>query len=119
MKKRAIFIDRDGTIINEPADEQIDSLEKLEFVPGVIGALRQLRGLDTEIVLATNQDGLGTDSFPEETFHPAHEKMLGVLRGEGWNSTTSLSTALSKAITRPRENHAQECSGNILAAIMI
>lgn len=83
MKKRAIFIDRDGTIINEPADEQIDSLEKLEFVPGVIGALRQLRGLDTEIVLATNQDGLGTDSFPEETFHPAHEKMLGVLRGEG------------------------------------
>ncbi len=81
--KKAIFIDRDGTIIREPADEQIDSLEKLEFVPGAISALKALRDLDYELVMATNQDGFGTDSFPEDTFHPAHNKMLKTLAGEG------------------------------------
>lgn len=81
--KKAIFIDRDGTIIREPADEQIDSLEKLEFVPGAISALRSLTGRGYELVLVSNQDGLGTASFPEETFHPAHNKMLSVLAGEG------------------------------------
>ena len=81
--KKALFIDRDGTIITEPADEQIDSLEKLTFVPGAISGLKALAGLDFELVLATNQDGLGTDSFPEATFWPAHEKMLATLGGEG------------------------------------
>lgn len=81
--KRALFIDRDGTIIREPADEQIDSLEKLEFVPGAISGLRALAGLGFELVMVSNQDGLGTASFPEETFRPAHEKMLATLRGEG------------------------------------
>ena len=82
--KRALFIDRDGTIIVEPpVDYQVDSLEKLEFVPGVISALSSLAKLDFEFVMATNQDGLGTDSFPEHTFWPAHEKMLRTLSGEG------------------------------------
>ena len=81
--KKAIFVDRDGTIIAEPADEQIDSLEKLEFVPGAIGGLRSLMGLGYELVLATNQDGLGTESFPWDTFQPAHDKMLRTLEGEG------------------------------------
>ena len=81
--KKALFIDRDGTVIAEPADEQIDSLEKLAFVPGAISALKALTGLGFDLVLATNQDGLGTASFPEETFWPAHEKMLSTLRGEG------------------------------------
>ena len=81
--KKAIFIDRDGTIIAEPADEQIDSLEKLEFVPGAISGLRSLVGLGYELVMASNQDGLGTDSFPEDTFWPAHNKMLKTLEGEG------------------------------------
>ena len=81
--KKAIFIDRDGTIIKEPEDEQIDSLEKLEFVPGVISALRALTGRGYEFVMVSNQDGLGTDSFPEETFWPAHNKMLQTLSGEG------------------------------------
>ena len=81
--KKAIFIDRDGTIILEPADEQIDSLEKLEFVPGVISALRSLTGKGYELVMVSNQDGLGTPSFPEATFHPAHNKMLSILKGEG------------------------------------
>ena len=82
--KRALFVDRDGTIIVEPpVDYQVDSLEKLEFVPGVISALRSIAELDFELVMATNQDGLGTASFPEETFYPAHNKMLTTLRGEG------------------------------------
>ena len=81
--KKALYLDRDGTIIAEPADEQIDSLEKLSFVPGAISGLKSLAGLGYELVLATNQDGLGTASFPEESFLPAHEKMLATLRGEG------------------------------------
>lgn len=81
--KKAIFIDRDGTIIVEPADEQIDSLEKLRFVPGAISALRELVGKGYELVMVSNQDGLGTSSFPEDTFWPAHNMMLDTLRGEG------------------------------------
>lgn len=83
-QKRALFIDRDGTIIVEPpVDFQIDSLEKLEFVKGAISALTNISALDYELVMATNQDGLGTDSFPENTFYPAHNKMLKTLEGEG------------------------------------
>lgn len=82
--KKVLFIDRDGTVIAEPpVDYQVDSLEKLEFMPGAISALRTLRGLDFELVMATNQDGLGTASFPEEDFRPPHEKMLRTLAGEG------------------------------------
>jgi len=82
--KRALIIDRDGTIIAEPPDEQIDSLEKLEFLPHVITTLARIRReFDYEFVMATNQDGLGTDSFPEETFYPAQNKMLAILSGEG------------------------------------
>lgn len=81
--KKALFIDRDGTIIVEPSDEQIDSLEKLEFVPGAISGLKALTGLGYELVMASNQDGLGTESFPLEDFQPAHDKMLRTLEGEG------------------------------------
>lgn len=84
MKKRALFVDRDGTIIVEPpVDYQVDSLEKLEFVPGAISGLKSVAELDFELVMASNQDGLGTESFPEETFWPAHTKMLRTLAGEG------------------------------------
>ncbi len=83
VKKKALFIDRDGTIIREPEDQQIDSLEKLEFVPGVISALRSLVGKGYELVMVSNQDGLGTPAFPEDTFWPAHNKMLATLAGEG------------------------------------
>ena len=81
--KKVIFIDRDGTILCEPADEQIDSFEKMFFVPGAISALRSIAALDYELVLASNQDGLGTPAFPEETFRPVHDKMLSILAGEG------------------------------------
>jgi len=83
--KKILFIDRDGTIIKEPAEDfQIDSLEKLEFLPGAISNLKKIRGeLDYLFVMVTNQDGLGTDSFPEKTFWTAHNKMLKTLEGEG------------------------------------
>ena len=82
--KKALFIDRDGTIIVEPMpSEQVDSFEKFEFIPGAISALKSIAGLDYELVLATNQDGLGTDSFPFEDFIGPQELMLKTLRGEG------------------------------------
>ena len=83
--KRALFIDRDGTLVIEPpVDYQLDSLEKLEFYPKVFRNLYFIRKqLDFEFVMVTNQDGLGTDSFPEDTFWPAHNKMLKALEGEG------------------------------------
>ncbi|MBR5076956.1 MAG: bifunctional histidinol-phosphatase/imidazoleglycerol-phosphate dehydratase HisB [Bacteroidales bacterium] len=81
--KKAIFIDRDGTLLREPADEQIDALEKVEFVPGAIGGLKALTGLGYELVMASNQDGLGTPAFPKETFWPAQNLLLRTLEGEG------------------------------------
>ena len=83
--KRALFIDRDGTLVEEPpVDYQLDSLEKLAFVPKVMRALYFIRKqLDFEFVMVSNQDGLGTAYFPEETFWPAHNLMLKTLAGEG------------------------------------
>ena len=85
MKKKVLFIDRDGTLVIEPpVDYQLDSLEKLEFYPKVFRNLGFIRSkLDFEFVMVTNQDGLGTSSFPEETFWPAHNLMMKTLEGEG------------------------------------
>jgi len=85
LKKRILFIDRDGTLIKEPPiDYQVDSLEKLEFYPGVFRNLYHIRkNLDFMFVMVTNQDGLGTTSFPEETFWPAQNKMLEMFKNEG------------------------------------
>ncbi len=83
--KKILFVDRDGCIIQEPADEQIDSYDKLQFLPGAISNLGKIaRELDFLLVMVTNQDGLGTASFPEDTFWPAHTKMLDILKGEGF-----------------------------------
>ena len=82
--KRILFIDRDGTILREPSDEQIDSFEKFSFVPGAISTLRFLRQhTDFLFVMVSNQDGLGTDSYPEDTFWPTQNLMLDILKGEG------------------------------------
>ena len=84
MKKRVLFIDRDGTIVTEPSDEQLDSFDKLEFVPGVFKSLSFLRDhTDFEFVMASNQDGLGTSSYPEADFYPTHNLILNTLKGEG------------------------------------
>lgn len=82
--KKVLFIDRDGTILIEPQDEQLDSFAKLTFLPGVITNLSKIaRELDYELVIVSNQDGLGTPAFPEETFWPVQNKMLEILKGEG------------------------------------
>lgn len=82
--KKALFIDRDGTIIVEPpVTEQVDTLEQLEYLPGVIGSLASIAELDYELVIASNQDGLGTESNPEDRFYMIHNKMLDTLKGEG------------------------------------
>lgn len=85
MKKRVLFIDRDGTLIIEPpVDYQVDSLKKLEFYPGVFRNLYNIRkNLDFKFVMVTNQDGLGTKSFPEEAFELVHNKMLKAFENEG------------------------------------
>lgn len=83
--KKVLFIDRDGTLIFEPADDpQIDSLEKLEYIPGVFTHLSVIAASGQyELVMVTNQDGLGTDSFPEKDFWPVQNKMIQTLAGEG------------------------------------
>jgi imidazoleglycerol-phosphate dehydratase/histidinol-phosphatase len=81
---KILFVDRDGTLIKEPADEQIDSFEKLEFYPGALQYLPKIAAeLDYELVMITNQDGLGTASFPEDTFWPVHEFILKTFENEG------------------------------------
>ena len=83
MKQKVLFIDRDGTLIYEPQDEQIDSLEKLEFIPGVFRNLYKISKLsEYKLAIVSNQDGLGTNSFPEETFWPAQNKMLKAFKNE-------------------------------------
>ena len=82
--KKILFLDRDGVLINEPADEQIDSLEKLSFIPGMFTNLQDIVSkLDYKLVMVTNQDGLGTASFPENTFWPVQNLLVDTLRGEG------------------------------------
>lgn len=82
--KKVLFIDRDGTLVIEPpVDYQLDSLEKLEFYPEVFQYLSKIANeMDYELVMVTNQDGLGTSSFPEDTFWPAHNKMLQAFKNE-------------------------------------
>ncbi len=82
--KKALFIDRDGTLIREPSDEQVDSFDKLEFYPGALIYLSKIAAeLDFELVMVTNQDGLGTEAFPEETFYPVHDFMVRTFANEG------------------------------------
>ena len=83
-KQRILFIDRDGTLVEEPHDEQVDALEKIRFTKGVMRHLAFLREkTDFRFVMVSNQDGLGTSSFPEDTFWPAHKFILQTLEDEG------------------------------------
>ena len=81
--KKVLFIDRDGTLIEEPPDEQIDSLQKLRLVPGTIPALLRLRDAGYSLVMVSNQDGLGTPSFPEPAFREPHEFLRSLLASQG------------------------------------
>ena len=82
--KKILFIDRDGTLITEPEDEQVDSLDKLEFLPGVLRCLSDIYATgEFELVMVTNQDGLGTDKYPESVFWPLHNLIMRTLENEG------------------------------------
>jgi imidazoleglycerol-phosphate dehydratase/histidinol-phosphatase len=82
--KKVLFIDRDGTILLEPEDEQIDTLEKVNFFPGVISNLKKIKdNLDYDLVMVSNQDGIGTSAFPKEHFWPYQDLMIRILAGEG------------------------------------
>jgi imidazoleglycerol-phosphate dehydratase/histidinol-phosphatase len=97
-KRRILFLDRDGTLIIEPEDQQIDSLEKLELVEGVIPALLRLKDAGYEFVIVSNQDGLGTASNPTEKFQPPHDKMLSLF------FPPNILTLTLKLTTRPTAN---------------
>jgi len=83
VPEKILFIDRDGTLIEEPPDEQIDSYEKLRLLPGVIPALLRLRDAGFRFVMVTNQDGLGTDAFPSESFRGPQDLLLHILESQG------------------------------------
>ena len=83
MTAKVLFIDRDGTLIEEPPDNQVDALEKVRLVPGVIPALLTLRGAGYRLVMVSNQDGLGTAAFPEEAFRLCHDHVLALFGSQG------------------------------------
>ncbi len=83
MAKKILFIDRDGTLIHEPEDFQVDALEKVKLVEGVIPALLRLRDHGYRFVMVSNQDGLGTNAFPTEQFEQCHTHLLDILRSQG------------------------------------
>ncbi len=80
---KVLFLDRDGTLVEEPPDEQIDAVEKIRFFPGVIPALLRLQEAGYRFVMVSNQNGVGTESFPEPAFRSPHEFILEVLRSQG------------------------------------
>lgn len=82
-KRRIVFVDRDGTLIEEPADYQVDAIEKVRLVKNVIPALLSLRDQGYELIVVSNQDGLGTDSFPEADFHPPQQMMEAMFSSQG------------------------------------
>jgi len=83
MSRKILFVDRDGCLIEEPADQQIDSYEKLALLPGVIAALQRCVAAGYELVMVTNQDGLGTDAFPQASFDGPHALLLRILASQG------------------------------------
>jgi imidazoleglycerol-phosphate dehydratase/histidinol-phosphatase len=78
-----LFIDRDGTLVEEPPDQQVDRIDKIRLMPGVVAALTSLKAAGYRFVMVTNQDGLGTDSFPEPAFREAHEFILALFASQG------------------------------------
>ena len=80
---KVAFVDRDGTLVEEPADEQVDSLAKIRFMPDVFASLRRIQAAGYRIAMVTNQDGLGTASLPQATFDLAHQFILDAFASQG------------------------------------
>jgi imidazoleglycerol-phosphate dehydratase/histidinol-phosphatase len=104
--KKFLFIDRDGTLINEyPPTYQIDSLEKVTFYPFAISYMRKIaEELDYELVMVSNQDGMGTDAFPESDLAPAHKLVITTFQNEGVYFKEELMTAAILSTTYPLAN---------------
>ena len=83
MAERFLFVDRDGTILEEPHDFQVDDFRKMRFVEGVLPALKALKDAGWQLVMVSNQDGLGTASFPTEDFEGPHNLMMQILESQG------------------------------------
>ena len=100
--KKILFIDRDGCLIEEPDDEQVDGFEKFRLMPGVIPALRQLKDAGFRFVMVSNQDGLGTKAFPEDDFRGPQELLLQILESQGIDGPSIAFTASSATTSAAR-----------------
>ena len=109
--KKILFIDRDGTLVEEPkTDKQLDSFSKLKFIPGVFKYLNKIATeLDYQLVMVTNQDGLGTSSFPEETFWPVQDFIIESLKNENIIFLKCILIKVLKKTTHCTESQIQEC----------
>ena len=83
MSNKVLFVDRDGTLIEEPPDEQVDAIEKIRFMPGVFEAMRQARAAGFKLAMVTNQDGLGSSTFPQAAFDVPHQFMMDAFSSQG------------------------------------
>ena len=108
--KKILFIDRDGTLVNEPEiDKQLDSFEKLSFFPGVFKYLNKIsEELDFKLVMVTNQDGLGTASFPEETFWPVQNFIIDSFKNE---EVSFFKTHIDKSFEHENSNYRKPRTG--------
>ena len=108
--KKILFIDRDGTLVEEPKiDKQLDSFDKLSFFPGVFKYLNKIsEELDFKLVMVTNQDGLGTDSFPEETFWPVQKFIINSFKNE---EVSFFKTHIDKSFENENSNYRKPRTG--------
>ena len=106
---KVLFIDRDGTLIEEPADNQVDSLEKVRLMPGVIPSLIELRDAGYRFIMVSNQDGLGTASFPEQDFAICQDHVLALFASQAFVSTTYSFARICPKTAAIAANHDPDC----------